>query len=221
MPHDYSNMDPDKLTTWDDVGFILNGRRVMVWFQHTRCKYRDVIEDMAYEQVDSTSVDSLGDDRFGRVRESVKVYRPLGKMGKRKKVVAYSSHGELLPEVEDYYLRLDAAEERMCTEGIDLDVTPSFGRTRLWWATGITLIAPLEVHSVNDIKTVAELARKVLLGQTTMEQEFPGYRYGRQDWIREQASLQCQIINANVNAEDDDWANASDEILSDVKEWVA
>ncbi len=44
VPHDYSKMEPDKLTTWDDVGFNLNGRRVIVWFQHPRCKYRDVIE---------------------------------------------------------------------------------------------------------------------------------------------------------------------------------
>ena len=219
MPHDYSMMEPDKLTTWDDVGFILNGRRVIVWFQHPRCKYRDVIEDMAYEQVDSTSVDHLGDGMFRRVGESQKVYRPIGETGKRKKVIAYSIHGKLLPEVEDYYAQLDSAEARMGTQGIDFDVMPSYRRVRLWWATGITLIAPLEVHKVNDLKAVAELARKVLLGQTTLEQEFPGYCYSRQDWIREQGRLQSQIINAN--AENEAGASASDEILADVKEWVA
>jgi len=33
---------------------------------------------------------------------------------------------------------------------------------------------------------IANLARRLILGQTTLESEFPGYRYNRADWLREQ-----------------------------------
>jgi len=33
---------------------------------------------------------------------------------------------------------------------------------------------------------VAGLARRLILGQTTLDAEFPGYRYGKADWLREQ-----------------------------------
>jgi hypothetical protein len=32
IPHSYENMTPDSLSYWDDVGFILNGRRFIVWW---------------------------------------------------------------------------------------------------------------------------------------------------------------------------------------------
>jgi len=35
--------------------------------------------------------------------------------------------------------------------------------------------------------TVAKLARRLILGQTTLGAEFPAYRYDKADWLREQA----------------------------------
>ena len=36
VPHDYSEKTGADLSWWDDVGFILNKRRVIVWWQHPR-----------------------------------------------------------------------------------------------------------------------------------------------------------------------------------------
>lgn len=44
IPHAYPGAEAKKLSWWDDVGFILNGRRVIVWWRHPRCVYHDAIE---------------------------------------------------------------------------------------------------------------------------------------------------------------------------------
>ena len=50
IPHSYADMKPDSLSFWDDVGFILNGRRVIVWWQHPRYVYSDAIEEKAWHE---------------------------------------------------------------------------------------------------------------------------------------------------------------------------
>ena len=67
--------------------------------------------------------------------------------------------------------------DRLTTEGTELDVSNSWKRERLAWATGVSLLAPLEVHNEHELATVALLARRLILGQTTMELEFPQYLY--------------------------------------------
>ena len=50
VPHVYWNMGPDSLSYWDDVGFILNGRRVMVWWRHPRDIFKKAVCSMAWEE---------------------------------------------------------------------------------------------------------------------------------------------------------------------------
>jgi len=40
--------------------------------------------------------------------------------------------------------------------------------------------------SETELTFAAKLARRLMLGQTTLEAEFPGYRFGKTDWLREQ-----------------------------------
>jgi hypothetical protein len=70
-------------------------------------------------------------------------------------------------------------------EGIEFDVASSWKRERLKWVTGISLVAPLEVRNEIELAEVAKLARCLMLGQTTLEREFPEYRYSKADWLRE------------------------------------
>jgi hypothetical protein len=39
---------------------------------------------------------------------------------------------------------------------------------------------------MTELATVVLLARRLILGQTTLEAEFPEYRYTHADWLREQ-----------------------------------
>ena len=76
--------------------------------------------------------------------------------------------------------------QRMEAEGVDLEVNTSWKRERLNWATGVSLIVPLEVRNEDELAQVASLARQLLLGQTTLQNEFPDFRYGKADWLKEQ-----------------------------------
>lgn len=177
IPHSYDETQPDDLSWWDDVGFILNDRRVMVWWQHPRNIYKDAIHAQSWIEAGADPEDDWMFDG------AVANYKPIGKS--RKKIVSYTSR-QPSAEQKAYYEKLDAILARLKNEGLDLELKASWKRERLSWATGVSLVAPLEVRSEIELAQVAALARKLLLGQTTMESEFPDYRYGKNEWIKEQ-----------------------------------
>jgi hypothetical protein len=76
----------------------------------------------------------------------------------------------------------------MSGEGIDLTIPASWKPRRLAWASGVNIVAPLEVRSEQDLVAVAILAKRLLKGETTISTEFPGYRYSRSDWLSEQVT---------------------------------
>ena len=179
IPHDYSNMTPESLSYWDDVGFILNGRRFMVWWQHPRSVYRNRVESLAWEEAG----DSPRDDWL--FEGGTTNYKRLGKSGKRKKVISYTSRSPSEAQ-QQFYDLLIQIEERLMKEGIDLEVRPSWKWERLTWAMGVSLVAPLEVRNEQEVAEIAHLARKLVLQQTTLEQEFPDFAYNRASWLEDQ-----------------------------------
>ena len=180
IPHSYAETKPDSLSWWDDVGFILNGRRVIVWWQHPRYIYSTAIEE---QSSDRAGPDPQDDWLFEGATTN---YKQVGKF--RKKIVSYTSR-QPSAEQDAYYELLRTVRQRMEAEGIDLDVSPSWKRERLNWATGVSLIVPLEVRNEAELAQVATVAKRLLLGQTTLENEFPEYRYGKADWLREQEAV--------------------------------
>lgn len=179
VPHSYAEIKPDALSWWDDVGFILNRRRVIVWWRHPRDLYRTAIDELAHEQAG----DYPRDDWL--TQGAIPNYRKVGRS--RKKIVSYTCR----PPSEAsrvYFQRLRALEQELAEQGIDCDVRPSSKRRRLSWATGLDLVVPLEVRNVQELAVVADLARRLLLGRTTLDQEFPGYRYAKENWLSEAAA---------------------------------
>jgi hypothetical protein len=177
IPHSYGDTKPDSLSWWDDVGFILNKRRVIVWWQHPRHVYANAIDAQSWLEAE----DGPQDDWL--TEGSTKNYRQVG--ASRKKIVSYTSR-QPSEEQRLYYDLLRDIRERLTIEGIELDVSISWKRERLTWAMGVSLVAPLEVRNEVELASVALLARRLILGQTTLEAEFPGYCYNRADWLREQ-----------------------------------
>lgn len=177
IPHSYADTKPDSLSWWDDVGFILNRRRVIVWWRHPRHIYADALDGQSWlEAGDGPQDDWLTEG-------STKNYRRVG--ASRKKIVSYTSRQPSAEQRLHYDLLRDI-RDRLTTEGIDLDVPPSWNLERLAWAMGVNLVAPLEVRNESELASVALLARRLILGQTTLETEFPEYCYSRTDWLREQ-----------------------------------
>ena len=182
VPHAYWNMGPDSLSTWDDVGFILNGRRIIVWWQHPRRIYGEAISSMAWKEAG----DGPRDDWL--FEGGTKNYKMVGKFKRRKKLFTTTSRAPSEAQTE-HYAKLQAIEERLTRDGIDLEVRPSWKWERLNWAMGVSLVAPLEVRNEKELAEVARLARALILQKTSLADEFPGFVYDKASWLREQALL--------------------------------
>ena len=180
IPHAYWNMGPDSLSYWDDVGFILNGRRVMVWWRHPRDIFKEAVCSMAWEEAGD------GPQDCWLFEGGTQNYKMVGKSGRRKKRSSYTS-GEPSEAQRQYYAKLFQIEARLMRDGIDLEVRPSWKWERLSWAMGVTLVAPLEVRNEQEVAEVAHLARNLILHKTTLSQQFPGFVYDRASWLRDQS----------------------------------
>jgi hypothetical protein len=179
VPHSYEDRSPDKLTHWDDVGFILNGRRVIVWWEHPRYVYGEALWDRVWKEVGDGPRDNW------LTEGGTKNYKRVGRS--RKKLVSRTLRSPS-PEQSAHYDLLRATFARMSGEGIDLTIPASWKPQRLRWATGVNIVAPIEVRSEQDLVAVAILAKRLLKGETTINTEFPGYLYSRSDWLSDQVT---------------------------------
>lgn len=177
VPHCYAHKDPEGLSWWDDVGFIHAGKRYIVWWQHPRYVYSNELDARAWTEAGPGPQDDW------LLEGSTKNYRKVGKS--RKRVASYTCRRPS-EQQEAHYAKLREIEARLQTEGIDFAVQSSWSMERLTWAMGIELIAPLEVRNETELAAVAQLARDLVQGKTTLAERFPGYAYAQADWVREQ-----------------------------------
>jgi hypothetical protein len=145
----------------------------------------DAIQDRA---MDEAGPGPQGDWLFNG---STKNYKKVGKSGRRKKIVSYTSKGPSEPQ-KLHYKNLRAIENRLTHEGIDLSIAPSWKWMRLNWAMGVSLVAPMEVRNTQDVAKLAQLARSLVLQQTSLAEQFPNQVYDKTDWLHDQAVLAAQ-----------------------------
>ena len=181
IPHAYWHMTETSLSYWDDVGFTLNGRRIIVWWQHPRYVYWDRIKSQAWGEAGDDPQDHW---LFGG---GTKNYKKVGKTGRRKKLSSYTSR-EPSEAQRQYYAKLLEIERRLCQEGIDLEVRPSWKWERLSWAMGVSLVAPLEVRNEQEVTYLAHFARQLILRYTTLEKEFASFVYDKARWLNDQST---------------------------------
>lgn len=184
IPHSYSDMTPDSLSTWDDVGFVINGRRVMVFWEHPRYRYKEAIRKMAWDEVGEGPRDNWLSDG------GTKNYRRVGRS--RKKLVSYT-YREPSAQQQAHYDRLNAAIARLDRQGIDCNITAWWKWKRMHWAMIVQVVAPLEVRNEDELAELARLAKRLIRQETSLALEFPGYSYGREHWLNERALLQCSV----------------------------
>ena len=188
VPHAYPDRDPNALSWWDDVGFILNKRRIIVWWQHPRHAYSDALEEQSWQEAGNGPKDDW------LIHGGTRNYRKIGRA--RKKLVSITCR-EPSEEQKMHYDHFRNIRERLSVYGIDLVVSPSWKQYPLTWAMGVDLIAPLEVRDEAELTVVANLARRLIPGQTTLEAEFSGYRYGKDEWLREQRKTDSKTLVAS------------------------
>lgn len=178
IPHSYEHKNETDLSWWDDVGFILNKRRVIVWWQHPRMTYSNRIGDAAWAEAGPMPSPISNPFEGGE-----KIYAQVGASRKKLRAIAVRSGTDT--EERNYFARQREIERRIEAEGIDYEVRPSWSVERLDWARGVNLVAPMEVRNEGEARQMAHLARALLAGETTLEAEFPGYVYDRAAWMAE------------------------------------
>jgi hypothetical protein len=169
--------EPERLLSWwDDIGFILNNRRVMIWWVHPRLRYSDAVKEASWKAA----------GEFPRSEEPIPdadpQFRRVGRS--RKKVISYLSR-QTSPLVREFYDRVSLLQEQLAETGIDHFVGPSFEVGHYCWGTGVELCAPNEIRTHADAVALVALARRLLKRQTTCAIEFGDYGYGKADWLRE------------------------------------
>ena len=165
-----------QLTWWQDFEFVMNNRRVMLWWIHPRMKYADVIDELAWNEAGEPPC-GADDFDFGKT-----IWKPVGRS--RKRIVVYQS-----PPIDSartaYYEKFHGIDARLRAEGIESVVSPFMAATQTNWCTGIDLCIPVEIRCHDDAIAMVELTRKLLKRETTIDDAFPNYRFGRTEWIAE------------------------------------
>ena len=182
IPHAYWDMKPDDLSQWDDVGFILNGRRFMVWWQHPRHVYAEAIEALAWQQQHAECGAPPDWDRF--IEDGITIYEHVGKIGKRKKPVGVRNWPSSQAQ-EQYHAVLSDRIKRLQLQGIDMEVLPSWTWRRYLRCMGLSIVAPVEVRNQQELAQLANLVRQLVKRQTTLADQFGASPYGKADWLRE------------------------------------
>ncbi|MCC6657638.1 MAG: hypothetical protein IT512_05610 [Rhodocyclaceae bacterium] len=172
--HDYGEIDPHGLSWWDDVMFVRGKVRINVAWRHPRQAYQDMIVDAAMEATAQLQ-EKIEGDLFDGAEKS---YRKLGRS--RKKVLSYTTVDR--PGEDEWFAALRAEEARLGAEA-EFSVMPSFKVETLEWCRFVEIVAPVEVRHAGELRALADLARRILKGETTLAHEFPGYVYGKAQWI--------------------------------------
>lgn len=178
VSHIYGPEDLQKLSWWDDVDFILGGMRVSVAWCHPRQAYKDLI---------SAAVRDATEDLYAKIEGGLFAdggpdFKKLGRS--RKKVISYTTPEDNSPEAVAWFDARRQAETRLSGEA-DFSVEPSIVVSQLCWCRFVEIVVPIEVRSVEELRDLATLVRRILKRETTLDQEFPGYVYGKAHWHAE------------------------------------
>jgi hypothetical protein len=187
VQHDYRGVDPKGLSWWDDVQFIRGGRRIAVAWIHPRNSYQDLI--LADAHVATRHLyDRIEGGMFSN--ESA-VYRKVGRS--RKKVSSYRTTSR--PGEQEWFDALRTEEARLSRE-TSYSVYPSMRVESLAWCRFVTICAPIEVRNPGELRKLADLVRRLLMGQTTLAKEFPGYVYTRDQWQADGLTDQANRVHS-------------------------
>lgn len=175
--HLYDSKNPQKLTWWDDVIFILNDYLVNVAWTHPRFAYQGKVENMAYAACAYLQNSSA----FDLLDDSSPNYQKVGKS--RKKIVSYT-----MKQGSDdaYFAALREEETRIAHEPENgINIVPGIATEWTNWSRFVSMCAPIEVRGIADLRELATLTKRILKQETSLAQEFPSYAYTQQNWTAE------------------------------------
>lgn len=173
----HSYEEPREVSWWDDVSFRLGSQVVAVWWIHPRQHYEDLCRQKINEQMPRPPV-SVDDFLKGTPN-----YKKVGKSGKRKKIASYTLE-PFSQELSDYCERKKQATNELLKFG-DVIAKPFIKIKQYDWGRGVELCIPIEVLSENDVNELAEVAKKLITRQATIDELFPNCQFDKHNFSAE------------------------------------
>ena len=186
MPHTY--LEARILSWWDEVGFIVNGYRVVVWWEHLRTKYADAIRRHACDQAGPCPELSM-------FKSEEKCWKRVGRS--RKKTVGYRTQSSSAEE-RSYFDTITAKEDQLRLGGIEYSVRPSMTVRRYSWGIGVELCTPQEVRNIEEARSLASMAKRLIKRQVTLNELFPDTSYDRENWLNESSDRANDVAQAHT-----------------------
>ncbi len=184
--HLYSDMTPETLTFWDDAALIVSDYRVALWWVHPRYQYHDLVEEEAMRRIAKLRQES---DPFS---DRTPNYKNLGRS--RKKIVSWT-HKPTTEEWRNYFSLL-VDTERQVEQEVAFEVRPFMKIAWYSWSKGLSLCAPFEVRSEEDLLALTHIARRLVKRESTLMDEFGDYAYRQADWLAD-----CKILEEQNRTE--------------------
>lgn len=175
----YHYYDPDNLKSegwWDDVSFMVGSQVVVVAWVHPRMKYSDETSEAAYSLAEPSPSSNF-------LLDSTPIYKKKGKNKNRKKIVAYECKpsGQELKEWHDKLQTIRDAVRKTS----DIRIKPSITIEQLDYCRFVELCIPVEVIDQKSLEDMTDLARLIIKDRGMLDVLYPGYEYGKEQWIAE------------------------------------
>jgi len=171
----YDEIEDDQSLAWQTkMAFVINNYRVEVRFEHPRYVYSNKIDQLARNNVEHIRAN---DDWLNNLTP---ITHRLGKS--RKKILGYRQNG-LVGDIK-WIQAFWAGRARLKAEA-DFVIAPSIKVQWRGYCRLVKLCAPIEIRNYDDLLAMAMLVKRILKQETSLECEFPGYVYCREDWLSE------------------------------------
>lgn len=179
--HRYAASDDRKLSWWDHVTFILNDYRVALAWVHPRKVYDDLIGDEVSRLTADFPCPAI-------MKTSTPIYKTAGKSRKTVSLWRYEP-----VDLSDWREQRNRVRQQVM-QTADYQITPSLTSGWCKYSRFVTLCAPFEVHSEDDLHALAALTKRLLRREVSLEDLFPGYRYTRADWEHDGLHLADHVL---------------------------
>lgn len=197
--HRYDEQNPEKLSWWDDVLFVLNDYLVNVAWVHPRYAYKSEVEQQAFDNCEPIRVahtESIKDTIGSMDNRASPNYVRVGKS--RKKIRSYTMNSMRESSYYDALLQEESRIARDSNNGVIIMQKMTTEWTN--WSRFVHICAPIEVRCVNDLHSLAGLTKRLLKRETSLETEFPGYVYDQKNWVSEiEESTHVGLLSHTVN----------------------
>lgn len=177
--HSFIEIAPTDLTWWSDFSFMLNGCYISVDWIHPRMAFQNAVRRQAFKQTEVL----FGAEPYNPIFSAVEpLYKKIGKS--RKKIIGWQT----LSSENNNSVAFSSAlklEEANARKDTDIIVKPSISVR--WWKDGksISLCAPAEIRSAEDVAALLVVVKRILKHEIGIDEAFNQFRYSRVNWFEE------------------------------------